>query len=514
MIECVNMSAVRAWRIGESSCYDFGRAAFGTLEVELEGTGGEKVELAIGECLKDERLNRDPGGFRCFKKQWIVLRPGRQCCRFEIPPHQAPNPELPKRLSPVDFEITCFRYAEVTGAPKIHGIKRLTVFPEFDDNAAHFESSDDRLNRVWELCRYSMKATAAFGCFIDGERERLPYEGDAFINQLGYFCCQADYSIARRTLEHLLLHPTWPTEWQLLVPRLVVDWHLYSGENVPADWREVLEKRLLSEFMRPDGLLDREKFDVLDWPPPERDSYDSGPANLLPNCYLYDALLAMARLYGDDRYLTRAAALRKAIRDVMLKNGRFTDRPASSHTALHSAVFPVYFGLASPGELPGWRESIVEKGMACSVYGAQFLLDCCYSNGLAEYALERMTSSGLRSWLNMLEKGSTVTMEAWDDSFKPNQDWNHAWGAAPANIIPRRLCGIRPLEPGFRKFIVDPHPAGLAYFSLRHPTGHGPVELQGNADGMILSIPEDTCAIYAGIQYPCGTHRLPVPNPV
>jgi hypothetical protein len=45
-------------------------------------------------------------------------------------------------------------------------------------------------------------------------------------------------------------------------------------------------------------------------------------------------------------------------------------------------------------------------------------------------------------------------MEAWDDSFKPNQDWNHPWGAAPGNIIVRHLAGIRPLEPGFKKFSV------------------------------------------------------------
>jgi len=26
----------------------------------------------------------------------------------------------------------------------------------------------------------------------------------------------------------------------------------------------------------------------------------------------------------------------------------------------------------------------------------------------------------------MLDKGATITMEAWDDTLKPNQDWTHA----------------------------------------------------------------------------------------
>ena len=63
-----------------------------------------------------------------------------------------------------------------------------------------------------------------------------------------------------------------------------------------------------------------------------------------------------------------------------------------------------------------------------------------------------MTSDSLRSWMNMIRKGATMAMEAWDDTFKPNQDWNHPWGAAPANMIPRGLFGIRPLKPGFAEF--------------------------------------------------------------
>lgn len=39
----------------------------------------------------------------------------------------------------------------------------------------------------------------------------------------------------------------------------------------------------------------------------------------------------------------------------------------------------------------------------------------------------------------MIDQGSTITMEAWSLKAKPNQDWNHAWGAAPANLLPRYL---------------------------------------------------------------------------
>jgi hypothetical protein len=113
--------------------------------------------------------------------------------------------------------------------------------------------------------------------------------------------------------------------------------------------------------------------------------------------------------------------------------------------------------------------------MACSVYGAQFLLDGIYDAHEAEYGLNLLTSTGERSWYNMIRSGSTITTEAWDNKYKPNQDWNHAWGAAPANLIPRRLIGIEPLEPGFKKIRIKPQPAWLRHADIKHPTIRGDI---------------------------------------
>lgn len=62
-----------------------------------------------------------------------------------------------------------------------------TVVLHLGERAAYFRCSDDTLNRIWELCRYSMKATSFTGYYVDGDRERIPYEADALINQLGRY---------------------------------------------------------------------------------------------------------------------------------------------------------------------------------------------------------------------------------------------------------------------------------------------------------------------------------------
>ena len=113
--------------------------------------------------------------------------------------------------------------------------------------------------------------------------------------------------------------------------------------------------------------------------------------------------------------------------------------------------------------------------MACSVYGAQFLIDGLYRAQRGAAALALLASTQQRSWYNMIREGSTITMEAWDNLYKPNQDWNHAWGAAPANLIPRGLMGVQPLEPGFRRFRIKPQVDTLSRASLRMPTVRGEI---------------------------------------
>ncbi len=119
--------------------------------------------------------------------------------------------------------------------------------------------------------------------------------------------------------------------------------------------------------------------------------------------------------------------------------------------------------------------------MACSVYGAQYLLEALYHAGDADAALALMTSRGERSWWHMLDLGSTLTLEAWDASVKPNLTWNHAWGAAPANIIARFVLGVRPLEPGYSRILVAPQPGTLKWMRGKVPTPRGPVEVAWQA---------------------------------
>ena len=134
--------------------------------------------------------------------------------------------------------------------------------------------------------------------------------------------------------------------------------------------------------------------------------------------------------------------------------------------------------------------------MACSVYGSQYLLEALYKVGEADHALSLMTSESKRSWLNMLRVGSTITTEAWDEYFKPNLGWNHAWGSAPANIAARKLMGIEPLKPTFSQFRICPQPGTLQKADIRVPTIRGPIDsrlmIENDQWKMEVSVPGNT----------------------
>ena len=87
-----------------------------------------------------------------------------------------------------------------------------------------------------------------------------------------------------------------------------------------------------------------------------------------------------------------------------------------------------------------------------------------------------MRATDDRSWYNMIRIGSTVTLEAWDMKYKPNADWNHAWGAVPANMIPRGLWGIKPKTPGFGIASIRPQLGSLKNSSITVPTLKGPIK--------------------------------------
>jgi hypothetical protein len=508
---------VRTEMRGDVLFADFGQDAYGTLEVAFpDAAPAGKYTVRLGEKLgANGAIDCKPPGSVNFRE--IALVPHGRVCKLAIPGKPAHNNREAVKMPAAIGEVTPFRYAEIEG-PDLAEIRlrQLAVHAPFDETASAFECSDPTLNAVWRLCKQTMKATTAFGVYIDGERERVSYEADAYINLLSHYACDLDPRVARATFDRLIDHPTWPTEWSLHMPLIAeADYEATGDPVLAARHYETLKSRLLAMPARPDGLLVASA--IVDWPATERDGYNDGKldprqkkqvgpmVNTVANAFYFRALESMARLASAlgktadaHMFAQKAACARAAFNVVFLDPARgiYLDGEGSRHASLHANMFPLAFGLVPPDREKSVADFVKSRGMACSVYGAQYLLDALYRAGEADAALALMTSRSGRSWHHMLELGSTLTLEAWDASVKPNLTWNHAWGAAPANIIARDLLGVRPLAPGYSRILVAPQPGTLKWMRGKVPTPRGPIliDWQRAAGKLDLEVPPGTAA--------------------
>lgn len=533
-----------------STFIDFGRAAFGTVKLMLNSPiTGWKVDIHLGELkTSDNLVNTTPGDHRRYRKMELTLNEGNHTYTVEITPNKRNTTDTGCIKMPVYIgEVIPFRYCQITklsDAPSqtitSDMVLQIAVNYPFDDQSSYFRCSDNVLNDVWELSKYSIKATSFCGTFVDGDRERIPYEADAYINQLGYYYCGGEYTISRHSHEHLILNATGATEW--LLHSVLMAWEDYmqtaNSDSLEHFYKD-LQAKTLTVLAREDGLISSrtgmgsDEFykslhligsyskpdDIVDWPHSganssdgksgETDNYEFTNINTVVNAFHYRALVLMSKISkvlgkneDADFYNERAGLIKKSINEKLFNKltGIYVDGETTKHSSLHANMFPLALGVVSAEHKKTVAEFVKSRGMACSVYGAQYLLEALYEAGLGNYALELMTKTDDRSWANMIYNlKSTITTEAWDNKYKFNQDYNHAWGAAPANIIPRKLMGVEPLDPGFAKVQIKPQPGNLKWASFKTTTIKGPIyvdlkQFPGKSFELEINIPANTTA--------------------
>jgi alpha-L-rhamnosidase len=515
-------------KVGEDHYFiDFGKDAFGTLVLNTKFPQSDTLIVHLGEkTINPTTIDREPGGTIRYQKVQLTDLPVNKEYIVKLKPDER-NTNPPAIALPDSFGVIMpFRYCEIENlkVPVTDISIRQKVYNyRFNDKSSNFVCSDTVLNQVWDLCKYTIKATSFAGLYIDGDRERIPYEADAYINQLSHYCVDSEYALARKTNEYFINHPTWPTEWILHTVLLFYNDYLYTGniESVSM-YYDALKSKTLTDLEREDGLISSKSplltsdllrsigitktiIDIVDWPEGERDGYDMADVNTVVNSFHYINLRLMAEIAG---YLGKKAdSVNFQNRSMIVKNtinqklfdrtkGIYIDGENSGHSSLHANMFPLAFGLVPDENLKTVVAFVKSRGMACSVYGAQYLLEALYQQGEADYALSLMTSTGNRSWWNMIRIGSTIAVEAWDMKYKPNSDWNHAWGAAPANIVTRYMWGITPAEPGFTKVKIEPQLSHLTFSKIKVPTIKGTITaeykvINGKDNLFIIELPKD-----------------------
>ncbi|KAK2072405.1 hypothetical protein P8C59_006762 [Phyllachora maydis] len=288
----------------------------------------------------------------------------------------------------------------------------------------------------------------------------------------------------------------------------------------------------------PDGLWNPDIWQLGDWLDPNAPPSEPGQARtdgtLVADEYLVHVTDIMAKIAGvldkpeASRYRADAKRLRAAFQaKYVAPSGLIV---GDSQTSLALALV---FALHGLGDGDGTKTTAAQRAAAgarlarlvrtahfrvsTGFAGTPVVLHALAATGHLQLAYRMLMERQCPSWLYVVDMGGTTVWERWDSmlpdgTVNPGSmtSFNHYALGAVADWLHTVVGGVRPLEPGWRRFAVEPRPGGdmtSATVEFLAPSGRVKAawRLAGGADAqrfvMTLTVPPNTTAV---VVLPCG----------
>jgi alpha-L-rhamnosidase len=474
---------------------DFGQNVVGRVRLRVRGgAAGDEIVVRHAEVLEDGELGTRP------------LRTAKATDAYVL---AGPDDVT---LEPV-LTFHGFRYAEITGAADFSA-EAIVVGSDLR-RTGWFESSHELLNRFHENVVWGMR-----GNFLD-----VPTDCPQRDERLGW---TGDIEVFAPTASFLFDTAGFLTNWLAdlaaeqqkdgSVPYVVPDVIRQPGPATAAwgdaativPWvqyqrtgdRELLVRQLPSmrgwvdrmTALAGDDLLWAGGFQFGDWLDPTAPPADPFRAKADPDviatAYLARSAEIVARaaeLTGDAdgarQYADLAARVRAAFaREYVTEGGRVLGDAATTYAlALQWALLPAETQRAHAGRRLADLVRTAGFRIATGFVGTPLMTDALTDAGRSELAYRLLLQTGCPSWLYSVAMGATTVWERWDSmlpdgSINPGQmtSFNHYALGAVADWMHRRVAGLAPAAPGYRRIEVRPLPdRRLTSASATHLTPYG-----------------------------------------
>ena len=474
---------------------DAGKEITGNLLLAVEGRAGTQVKIRLGKELTDAGRVRFEMRCNCTYEEIWTLAEG--VC------HKIP------------FDYKAFRYGEIE-LP--FGVRLLDVALEIrhypmEEKLCVLKTENGLLNRIFSLCKYTVKIGTQEGYLDCPTREKGQYLGDALITSRAQVWLTGTVEMLRKAIRQFAqtaficpgLMAVAPGslmqeigDFSLLWPELLFTDYEFTGD------REFLKKYyptargLLDYFGRyagEDGLLYqvKDKWNLVDWPENLRDGYDFPLTRPVvgPGCHnVINALYigAVQTVEKIEKVLGLPVSRNwKVIKEAYIRafyrpeEKLFADSVSSSHMAVHSNLYALYYGLAPEEGRERIGDYLAERGFSCGVMASYFLLRALAREERYEDVYRLLVNTGPQSWANMLRQGATTCYEAWGKEQKWNTSLCHPWASAPVSVIIEELGGMKLTPEADEGFGFRPHiPQDIRDFYLRVPLRGKIYEIKNN----------------------------------
>ena len=366
------------------------------------------------------------------------------------------------------YDYKALRYAEIIcdDGCAVEELKiRVQHYP-FPEKSQEPSGNNDRLNAVWGLCKNTVKLGAQEALIDCPTREKGQYIGDAYISGFAHFYLTGKADLLKKALRDFADSAEPCGETLAVAPcayrQKIADYSLLFAPMVLKYLRITKDgefaKGLISVcdkinsyyagYENENGLLaDVDcSWNLVDWPENMRDGYQYNLQNgkeigthCVINAHYVHSLKCTEELkaLADNDFESKADEKAEEFNRIFFdkKSGLYVDCEGSIHSAVHSNLLPLAFGICPEEHRNAVADYLEKRGMQCSVYMAYFYLRALCEAGRKQAALDALLSDGKNSWLNMIKEGATTAFEAWGKERKWNTSLFHPWAVAPILII-------------------------------------------------------------------------------
>ena len=527
---------------------DFGQNIAGYLEFAVKGKRGQSLKMICGEVL-DEKGHVDLHGIQESKpaKGWSQMALIKKLISNSVSGDVTFTPMQEVNFTcsggedhyKTSFAVFGFRYTQIVGDIEIDpaAFTAIAVYSDMEQTG-DFKCSDERINKLLENTRWSMK-----GNFLDiptdcPTRERLGWTGDAqiFFNTGAYLMdTTAFFSKWLRDMEDAqykngLLPAVLPYQGVEMMYKstgssvgwadavYLIPWRYYKryGDMELLKRSYGMMKKYGDYLMSSLGMKNKKEakanphnaytyekgVHLGEWLEPEqfRDKVYGAQARHPEECtaYLYlsmTTLSEIAKLLGDYSYYDKcrqfAEGAKLAYNTLFVKTGTLdTDRQAK-------IVRPLAFGL-----LDGENRKTAQKRLIRAVenfnycvgtgfLSTPFILPALTEAGETDTAYKMLLNEEKPGWLGEVKDGATTIWENWEGDLSQN----HYSPGAVCEWLFDTAAGILP--DGENRFIIKPQAGGtLTFAEATYRSLYGKVcsrwERSNSETVYTIEIPENT----------------------
>ncbi|WDF54235.1 alpha-L-rhamnosidase-related protein [Mucilaginibacter sp. KACC 22063] len=395
---------------------------------------------------------------------------------------------------PSDMEVKAFKYHE-TG---------------YDAEATGtFNCSDEFYNLFWKKARRTLYLNMRDNYFDCPDRERAQWWGDAVLlmGESFYTYSTSTHALMRKAISELVdwqrpsgvLFSPIPGNFNTELPDQMLTsigdygfWNYYMNtgdRQLIAKVYPSVKKYLALWKTDETGLTELRKGDWLwgDWG-------DDKDLRLILAGWHYLALDAASKMADLNGFTEDAANYRKIMQQVKSGFNQCWNGHAYRHPSYNGATddraqaLAVLTGIADTSKYAELFNTF-QKEFHASPYMEKYVMEALFVMGKGSYALER---TKLRFAEMVNNPDYTTLFEGWgigEHGFGGGTT-NHAWSGGAQIVIAQNLFGIKPLQAGYKTFLIEPNPATFKSGSIRIPTVKGMVSaaFQNDSKGFKLGI--------------------------